>query len=44
MNAIVFLVPIAVGLGGIFAAIFLYAASKGQFDDVDEAGRRILDE
>lgn len=44
MNAILFLVPIAVCLGGIFAGLFLYAASRGQFDDLDDAGRRILDE
>lgn len=44
MNAIVFLVPAAVVLGGLFAGLFLWAANRGQFDDLDEAGRRILDE
>lgn len=44
MNAIVFLLPIALGLGGVFTFLFLYAARSGQFDDLDDAPRRILDE
>jgi cbb3-type cytochrome oxidase maturation protein len=44
MNALLFLVPLAVVLGAVFAALFLAAARGGQFDDLDEPARRILDE
>ena len=44
MNAIVFLLPIALGLGGIFAALFLRAVKKGQFDDLDDPPQRMLQE
>lgn len=42
MRAIVFLLPIALGLGAIFAALFLYAVKRGQFDDLDDPPQRIL--
>jgi cbb3-type cytochrome oxidase maturation protein len=42
MNAIVFLLPIAVLLGAIFAVMFVVAVSKGQFDDLDDPPQRIL--
>lgn len=44
MNAVLFLLPIAVALGAIFAALFLRAATKGQFDDLDDPPRRMLQE
>jgi cbb3-type cytochrome oxidase maturation protein len=44
MNAILFLVPIAVGLGAMFAWLFLRAAKGGQFDDLDDPPRRMLDD
>jgi cbb3-type cytochrome oxidase maturation protein len=44
VTALVFLVPIAIGLGGTFALLFLRAASRGQFDDLDDEGRRPLEE
>ena len=44
MNAVIFLLPIALVLGGIFAALFLRAARKGQFDDLDDPPRRMLQE
>jgi cbb3-type cytochrome oxidase maturation protein len=44
VNAIVFLLPIALGLGGIFAALFLRAVKKGQFDDLDDPPQRMLQE
>jgi cbb3-type cytochrome oxidase maturation protein len=42
MNALLFLIPIALflGLGGL--ALCLWAARSGQFDDLDGAGARIL--
>jgi cbb3-type cytochrome oxidase maturation protein len=42
MNAILFLLPIALGLGGIFAALFLRAVKDGQFDDLDDPPQRML--
>jgi cbb3-type cytochrome oxidase maturation protein len=42
MNAIVFLLPIAVLLGAVFAVLFIVAAAHGQFDDLDDPPERIL--
>ena len=44
MKAIIFLLPIALVLGGIFAGLFLRAVKKGQFDDLDDPPRRMLQE
>ena len=42
MNVLVYLVPIALMLGGIGLAAFLWALRTGQFDDPDGAAERIL--
>lgn len=42
MNAIVFLLPLALLLGAIFAIMFLVAVARGQFDDLDDPPERIL--
>jgi cbb3-type cytochrome oxidase maturation protein len=42
MRAVIFLLPIAIGLGAIFAALFIKAARDGQFDDLDDPPERIL--
>ena len=44
MNVLVYLVPLALGLGhaGLFA--FLWALRSGQYSDVDGAALRILDD
>lgn len=42
MNAVVFLVPVALALAGIFLFLFLRAVRDGQFDDLDDPPRRIL--
>lgn len=42
MEAVLFLLPIALILGGIFAVLFLVAAAKGQFDDLDDPPQRML--
>ena len=44
MNAVFFLLPIALLLGATFAALFLKAARSGQFDDLDDPPIRILDD
>jgi cbb3-type cytochrome oxidase maturation protein len=42
VNGILFLIPVALGLGllGLFA--FFWAVGRGQFDDLDGAALRIL--
>jgi len=42
MDAIFFLLPIAVGLGAIFAVLFVLAVKRGQFEDLDDPPKRIL--
>jgi cbb3-type cytochrome oxidase maturation protein len=42
MDVIVILLPVAVALGAIFALLFVGAARRGQFDDLDDPPRRIL--
>jgi cbb3-type cytochrome oxidase maturation protein len=42
VEAVFFLLPIALLLGGTFAVLFVVAARKGQFDDLDDPPRRIL--
>lgn len=42
MNAIFFLLPAAVLLGGTFAFLFLRAVKDGQFDDLDDPPERML--
>jgi cbb3-type cytochrome oxidase maturation protein len=42
MRAVLFLLPIALVLGGVFAGLFLYAVRQGQFDDLDDPPERIL--
>lgn len=44
MNALLFLLPIAILLGGLFALLFLRAVKQGQFDDLDDPPRRMLQE
>ena len=42
MDGLIFLLPLAIGLGAVFAALFLDAVRKGQFDDLDDPPERIL--
>jgi len=42
VDAIFFLLPIAVLLGAIFAILFVVAVKNGQFDDLDDPPERIL--
>ena len=44
MNALVYLIPAALGLGLFGLAGFLWALSSGQYDDLDAAGQTILED
>ena len=42
MDSLIFLIPVALCLGTIGLAAFLWALTSGQFDDPDGAASRIL--
>ena len=42
MNGLIFLIPVALGLGLLGLAAFLWSLRGGQYDDLDGAAARIL--
>jgi cbb3-type cytochrome oxidase maturation protein len=44
MTALAWLVPIALGLGALGLGAFLWSLRTGQFDDLEGAGWRALDD
>ncbi|MFY0612223.1 MAG: cbb3-type cytochrome oxidase assembly protein CcoS [Hyphomicrobiaceae bacterium] len=44
MTALAWLIPAALALGGLGLAAFLWALNSGQFDDLDGAAWRALDD
>jgi cbb3-type cytochrome oxidase maturation protein len=44
MNVLVFLVPLALFLGLVGLAAFLWSLRNGQYDDLDGAALRVLDD
>jgi cbb3-type cytochrome oxidase maturation protein len=44
MNTLLFLIPLALILGGIWLAAFLWSLHARQYDDLDGAAWRILDD
>ncbi len=42
MNLLIVLIPLALGLGIIGLAAFLWSYRNGQYDDLDGAAERIL--
>jgi cbb3-type cytochrome oxidase maturation protein len=42
VNVLVFLVPLALALGGLGLAAFLWAMRTGQFDDLEGASWRAI--
>ena len=44
MNILVYLIPAALVLGGLGLAAFFWALRSGQFDDMEGAAHRILEE
>lgn len=44
MNVLVFLVPMALGLGSLGLLAFLWSLRSGQYDDLDGAALRVLND
>jgi cbb3-type cytochrome oxidase maturation protein len=44
MNGLMILIPIALFLGALGLGAFLWTMNSGQYDDLDGAAGRILDE
>jgi cbb3-type cytochrome oxidase maturation protein len=42
MNLLMFLIPVALGLGLAGLVAFLWSMKSGQYDDLDGAAQRIL--
>jgi cbb3-type cytochrome oxidase maturation protein len=42
MTILLYLIPVALFLGGLGLAAFLWALRSGQYDDLDGAANRIL--
>jgi cbb3-type cytochrome oxidase maturation protein len=42
VNVLVYLIPVALGLGAVGLATFLWSLKSGQYDDLDGAAERIL--
>lgn len=42
MNGLIFLIPVALGLGLLGLAAFFWSLGNGQFEDPDGAAARIL--
>lgn len=42
MNLLIFLIPVALGLGALGLAAFVWSLNSGQYDDLDGAAERIL--
>ncbi|MCF6328441.1 MAG: cbb3-type cytochrome oxidase assembly protein CcoS [Henriciella sp.] len=42
MSVLVYLIPVALGLGGLGLAAFFWSVKTGQYDDPDGAAARIL--
>lgn len=44
MNHLLFLIPIALGLGALGLAAFIWSLKNGQYDDLEGDAERILTE
>lgn len=44
MNMLIYLIPVALFLGGLGLAAFLWSLKNGQYEDLDGAAWRIIDD
>ncbi|AYD01005.1 cbb3-type cytochrome oxidase assembly protein CcoS [Neorhizobium sp. NCHU2750] len=44
MNMLIYLIPVALFLGGLGLGAFLWSLKNGQYDDLDGAAWRIMDD
>lgn len=44
MNVLIYLIPVALALGALGLGAFLWSIRSGQYQDLDGAAERILDE
>ena len=44
MNMLIYLIPVALFLGGLGLAAFLWSLKNGQYDDLDGAAWRVIDD
>ncbi len=44
MDIIVYLIPVALGLGALGLAAFLWSVNSDQYEDLDGAAHRILED
>jgi cbb3-type cytochrome oxidase maturation protein len=44
MTSLAWLIPVALGLGGLGLGAFLWCLKSGQFEDLEGAGWRALDD
>ena len=44
MNTLIFLIPLALFLGALGLGAFLWSLKSGQYDDVEGAAWRVLDD
>ncbi|MAZ15238.1 cbb3-type cytochrome oxidase assembly protein CcoS [Oricola sp.] len=44
MNVLIYLIPIALALGALGLGAFLWSMKSGQYQDLDGAAERILDD
>lgn len=44
MNTLIYLIPVALSLGGLGLVAFLWALKSGQYEDLDGASWRALDD
>ena len=44
MNTLIYLIPIALFLGGLGLAAFLWSIRSGQYEDLDGAAWRVLED
>lgn len=42
MNALIFLIPLALVMGATFVGLFFWAVRSGQYDDLDDPPERVL--